>query len=153
MSIAKTKYQIKYAKNRESNLRNTRKHYKKYRKRILAYQARYRAAHKEEIAERDRRYRQSHKENQYLRVRARAARVKGKVIKEEISNWGKGTCGICDTSLDGKFEMDHIIPLSKGGLHIGANIQLAHRYCNRSKKDRLDFKINKTALPDGLFVS
>ena len=153
MSITKTKYQIKYEKYRESNLRSKRKHYQKNRDRILEYQAKYRATHKKEIADRDRIYRQKNKEQEYLRVRARAAKVKGKVIKEEITNWNTGLCGICDEPHYGKYEFDHIIPLSKGGEHTASNMQLAHKYCNRSKKDRLNFKINKTALVDGLFVS
>lgn len=32
--------------------------------------------------------------------------------------------------------LDHIIPLSKGGLHIRENVQLAHRTCNSLKGDR-----------------
>lgn len=152
MSITKTKYQLKYEKHREGNLRSKRRHYLENREKILDYQARYRAANKKKIADRDRVYRQNHKLENTLSARARHAKRKGKVIKEEITNWGKGICGICDGDLGDKFEMDHILPISKGGEHKASNIQLAHRYCNRSKKDRVGFKINKTALTDGLFV-
>lgn len=37
--------------------------------------------------------------------------------------------------------MDHIIPLSRGGTHTYNNVQLAHLFCNLSKKDN--------ALPQG----
>ncbi len=47
----------------------------------------------------------------------------------------KGICGICREPVDvqSNWELDHIIPLSKRGPHSYANIQLAHRRCNRSK--------------------
>ena len=34
--------------------------------------------------------------------------------------------------------VDHIIPLSKDGLHAKANCQLAHRLCNSLKQDTLE---------------
>lgn len=143
----------KYQKYREGNLQNKRDHYQKNRERILQYQAEYRAKNKDSIAARDKIYRQAHKDDLRLGTRARLAKRKGKVFKEDVTNWGTGICGICDEPHNGKYEFDHIIPLSKGGEHTASNIQLAHKYCNRSKKDRLNFKINKTALTDGLFVS
>ena len=142
----------KYQKYRESNLKNKREYYKVNREKILAYQSEYRAKNKKRIAERDKVYRQLHKEDLRLGTRARHAKIRGQVIKEQIINWHTRICGICDELIDKQFEYDHIIPLSKGGTHETANVQLAHRYCNRSKKDRTNFKINKTALADGLFV-
>lgn len=46
-----------------------------------------------------------------------------------------GICGICRERVDPMtaWEVDHIKPISKGGLHCYANVQLAHRKCNRSK--------------------
>lgn len=49
-----------------------------------------------------------------------------------------GFCGICNEEVDPfDFEIDHIIPLSKGGEHSYGNTQPAHRFCNRSKGNRL----------------
>lgn len=50
-----------------------------------------------------------------------------------------GICGICKLDVDkmSPWEVDHIVPISKGGLHAYANVQLAHRKCNRSKAARL----------------
>jgi len=47
----------------------------------------------------------------------------------------KGLCGICMMPVDPKssWEVDHIIPLAKGGVHSYDNVQLAHRSCNRRK--------------------
>jgi 5-methylcytosine-specific restriction endonuclease McrA len=51
----------------------------------------------------------------------------------------KGQCGICSTPVDpaSPWEVDHIIPISKGGPHSYANVQLSHRKCNRPKSARL----------------
>jgi 5-methylcytosine-specific restriction endonuclease McrA len=51
----------------------------------------------------------------------------------------KGVCGICLSPVDpsSRWEIDHIIPISKGGAHAYANVQLSHRRCNRSKSARL----------------
>lgn len=46
----------------------------------------------------------------------------------------KGICGICSTPIgSSRWEVDHKVPLSKGGRHAYDNVQLAHRRCNRSK--------------------
>lgn len=46
----------------------------------------------------------------------------------------QGLCGICGKSVDPRdFHLDHIRPLSKGGMHEYGNVQIAHPFCNRSK--------------------
>lgn len=50
----------------------------------------------------------------------------------------KGTCRICLKSIGTeKWEIDHIIPISRGGAHSYANVQLSHMTCNRQKAARL----------------
>lgn len=142
--------QTKYQKYRERNLQNKRDHYQKNKERIKAYQAEYRAKNKDRIAIRDAEYRKTHATECNLRSRARAARVKGKVVKEEITNWGANICGICDELLDGLVEMDHILPLNKGGLHTADNLQLTHRTCNRRKKDQIGFTLTERKAPQGV---
>src|SRR4029077_7929174 len=46
-------------------------------------------------------------------------------------------CGICKLPITGKFHVDHIIPISKGGRHILSNLQLTHPRCNQSKSAKL----------------
>jgi len=48
-----------------------------------------------------------------------------------------GDCGICGlpVSLE-EFAIDHIMPISKGGPHLLANLQIAHKACNSSKGNR-----------------
>jgi 5-methylcytosine-specific restriction endonuclease McrA len=47
----------------------------------------------------------------------------------------KGICGICRSPVepDSKWEVDHVMPISRGGAHSYANVQLTHRRCNRQK--------------------
>lgn len=55
-------------------------------------------------------------------------------------------CGICNEPVDPATPvrtaryptLDHIIPLSKGGEHSYANVQLAHLACNARKYNRID---------------
>src|SRR5688572_6836012 len=46
-----------------------------------------------------------------------------------------GVCGICRKAVEmtSNWEIDHIMPMSKGGAHSYANVQLSHRKCNRAK--------------------
>lgn len=55
-------------------------------------------------------------------------------------------CGICGTPVDFSYRaphplsptVDHIIPINKGGHPFALeNLQLAHRWCNRQKSDKL----------------
>lgn len=48
-----------------------------------------------------------------------------------------GMCGICHEFIVGDFHVDHVIPLSKGGLHGYINVQPAHPLCNYRKGDRV----------------
>lgn len=64
-------------------------------------------------------------------------------------------CGICGEPVDRQFkaphplsaEVDHIIPVSRGGHPSDLkNLQLAHRWCNRIKSNKLmERKIIETA--------
>jgi hypothetical protein len=47
-----------------------------------------------------------------------------------------GMCGICKEFIIGKFHVDHVIPLAKGGVHCYTNVQPAHPLCNIRKKDK-----------------
>lgn len=55
----------------------------------------------------------------------------------------QGKCVYCLTKLEKNFHRDHIIPISKGGGHTIANIQLLCPKCNMKKGSKLpeDFKL------------
>ncbi|MCR5402455.1 MAG: HNH endonuclease [Butyrivibrio sp.] len=89
--------------------------------------------------------------------RNRAAKERGKEIRKEqmkkafvepvglkyVYRAYRGVCAICGLPVPETTEpsnqwaatVDHIIPLSKGGLHKRDNCQLAHRLCNSIKLD------------------
>lgn len=64
---------------------------------------------------------------------------------DEIYKRDRGICQLCGgkVSLDYSIyhpqsaSLDHIIPLSRGGTHEAANVQLAHLYCNMSKGSKV----------------
>lgn len=73
-----------------------------------------------------------------------------KVYFNKIYKRDKGICQICGKPVkyDKRPEnpvgatIDHIIPLSKGGLHSMDNCQLAHRICNSLKSDIINYVYN-----------
>ena len=47
-------------------------------------------------------------------------------------------CGICKAHVPySQFNLDHVIPLSRGGLHAYSNVQTSHGICNRRKHNKL----------------
>ena len=71
-------------------------------------------------------------------------------LKTTYRNYG-GVCAICGLPVPKTTEsenqwaatVDHIIPLSQGGMHSKSNCQLAHRLCNSIKLDTTDdFRID-----------
>jgi len=52
-----------------------------------------------------------------------------------------GVCGICGSDVDPlEFDVDHRIPLERGGEHSYANTQVAHPTCNAGKRTRLPWE-------------
>ena len=100
----------------------------------------------EKTIEERRRYRRSHYEaNRSAYVSAAAARralTKGatleKVERSVVWERDRGICHICGLPADKeRWDLDHIVPLSKGGPHAYANVAVSHPICNRRKWDKL----------------
>lgn len=61
----------------------------------------------------------------------------------------KAPCALCGEPIDytlrtpdpWSFEVDHIIPLNRGGPDVFENTQASHRGCNRDKWDRLESEL------------
>lgn len=66
------------------------------------------------------------------------------VLKEEIAQRDHWRCQLCGDPVDSRLawphpmsaSMDHVVPLTKGGAHDPANVQLAHLRCNVAKSNR-----------------
>ncbi len=75
--------------------------------------------------------------------RKRRAKTKTEITKAqwlEILEINDNRCAYCLTKSD-KLEVDHIIPLARGGLHEVDNIVPACEICNTSKNDKLLLEI------------
>lgn len=97
------------------------------------------------------------KHNNYKKTIKKSKRYEGITIDSDISLFklskrDHNICQICGLAVDWNDykktdraticgdmypSIDHITPISKGGLHSWGNIQLAHRKCNYIKKDEL----------------
>lgn len=134
------------------------------------YQKKYRQSHKEERKEEKRRYRQSAKRKEGNKKYAQSTRGrefhrmcdrKRRAIKESLNFWEswmndswegmlnqtKGYCPKCNKHVGtDKLTMDHIIPLSKGGLHRIDNVQPLCILCNCSKWDKIELNPKKEML-------
>lgn len=74
--------------------------------------------------------------------RSRNARKRGafveRVEKSVVFEMDDGICRLCGLFVDpGHWDLDHTVPLAKGGMHGYNNVQVAHPSCNRRKSDRM----------------
>ena len=132
------------AKDREKYAANPGKHkaYKeangdKIRARAAVYGKAYREANPEKCREAYLRWKRANKLAVRLHVQARRKRLgSGVVTKDDILALLKDQDGVCfwtGDSLGDGFDIDHIVPLSRGGNHEMGNVCLATPRANRSK--------------------
>lgn len=80
------------------------------------------------------------KRAQNARKRALRYGVQGHFTQFTIKNLyvkQRGKCACCGEVFNGKFEVDHIIPLSKGGSNFPDNLQLLTPICNKKKGGKI----------------
>ena len=67
----------------------------------------------------------------------RRARIRGTQVERIdyalVLERAAGQCGICREPLALPIEIDHVVPLARGGTHTYDNLQAAHAGCNRRK--------------------
>jgi 5-methylcytosine-specific restriction endonuclease McrA len=76
--------------------------------------------------------------------RARKRSAEGKYTAEDIRAihvMQKGKCAYCKSRLGGRYQVDHIRPLARGGSNLRTNLQLTCRSCNARKhaQDPIDY--------------
>ena len=82
-----------------------------------------------------------------MRARAHSRRAAGNTqniakLTEDVLKRIKGeetvNCGICGRAISDadEFQVDHIVPITKGGTHELENLQPAHENCNKRKGNR-----------------
>ena len=110
---------------------------------LQAYHREYYEANKEEIKEKQRVYAQANPETVSQPKRRYRARKRGNGTAPFPKNWKadqlarqKGRCYYCGKKAK-QWEVEHVIPISKGGPDTPENCVLACRSCNRSKAAKL----------------
>ena len=134
---------------REEQLKSGREarrvYYERNREKVLARNRATRAAawsdpiKREEMRERTRRWAgknadriRANSSNRRARLRGAAGSYTHKDV-QEIHRLQCGKCAACRCSLKKGYEVDHIVPVSRGGSNSRKNIQLLCVRCNRSK--------------------
>jgi len=74
----------------------------------------------------------AHRQNRKARLLAVGGRITAVDVRHAFSMQG-GTCAYCPADLTQGYEVDHKMPVSRGGSNTPENICLACRPCNRSK--------------------
>jgi 5-methylcytosine-specific restriction endonuclease McrA len=106
----------------------------------------YAATHSVEKTERARQWRLTNVERSRKLFREAAGRRRSRKLNQFVEDvdpqvvWDRdqGICGICKDPADhDRFDIDHIVPISKGGEHSYVNAQLAHPSCNYRKSDKV----------------
>lgn len=104
-----------------------RENYLRKREDRLSYAAAYKAANRSRYTDNEQR-RRARKLNQFVED----------VDRSVVYKMHGGMCGICEQFVpEDDFHVDHVIPLSKGGMHGYINVQPAHPMCNMRKGDRV----------------
>jgi len=75
-------------------------------------------------------------QNRRARIRANGGRL-SKGLGARLFALQLGHCVYCKRSLESAYEMDHIVPLARGGKNVDENIQLLCPPCNRRKHTKL----------------
>lgn len=72
-------------------------------------------------------------------AKRRTLLVDSELSHKKVEQWLKlqePVCAYCKTCCKEYYEIDHILPLSRGGAHSLDNLAISCRSCNRSKKDK-----------------
>lgn len=150
-----------YVKNKEKCRERTNKWRAANREYVNARDKRYRLEHPDIEFRKQQKYRETHREKLYLKGKTyrtthadyflnkarerkaiRNSQSDGTVTlqyEHQLFESQHGLCAYCkaDLSITGK-HLDHIIPLSRGGLHTANNVHWTCPTCNMSKGDSLE---------------
>ncbi len=121
-------------------------HYAANRERKKSQSRAWYAANKDRAQKRQKEYSAEHPE--LIKACSRKSRSKRRAIAKKVFvdyvdpqvvfARDNGICGICKKPVGAScWEIDHMIPISRGGAHAYVNVQLAHRACNRAKGAKL----------------
>ena len=134
----KAYFQSRYQRQKEAGLFSTPE--------AKARDARYYEKNKAHIDARISAYKSAHPEVSRNATRKRRARIRGdggsfsRDIEQILLVMQRGKCANCRKKLE-RFDLDHIVPIARGGRNVDSNAQLLCPTCNRRKhsKDPIAF--------------
>jgi|SRR5579859_6154136 len=117
-----------------------KQYYRDHRELLVAQAAMRRETQREHIRAIDKRSRLKHRASTQASTSAYQARLRGQYVApvslDVLYARDKGVCALCGEPVNrSEASIDHIVPLSEGGLHGPDNVQLAHRSCNSRKQN------------------
>ncbi len=123
----------------------------KHPEKVKATQDAWKVKNKEKIQAQQRAWTENNRGKVRLYTRMANARRRSNGLRNptavvaDLQNRQKGMCAICSVRLKGKFHIDHIMPLARGGENLPRNLQLLCVPCNLSKRDKhpVDFMQSK----------
>ena len=138
-----------YQANREKILERKKQYYQANREKLAEYKKQYDQENREKLAEYGKQYFQKNREAFYAHNQKRRAlkrNAAGIATAADIKarfNYHGNRCYYC--GCDGNMQIEHRIPLSRGGTHWPANIVPACERCNKSKGAKTEKEFNKPA--------
>jgi 5-methylcytosine-specific restriction endonuclease McrA len=142
-----------YKLHRTDCLRACKRRYETHRDQIKAYHQQYNRVHRARLRAYQARWRKTNYETwapqHRAAIRNRRARLKGvggTHTSSDIARLFKrqdGRCVYCNARLE-RYEVDHIIPVSRGGSNWPSNLQLLCMRCNRSKQNKLPEEFSRS---------
>ena len=133
----------KYRRDNKEELSIKRKKYRQINKeKIIIQQREYQQINKEKISARHKKYRKDNpdKVNNYI-ANYRAKKFSQIYILTETEKDQIELLYRKRQELGSGWHVDHIIPISKGGFHHPANLQIVTAQYNLQKHDKLDFRL------------
>lgn len=137
-----------YSENKESVIKRTREYKKKNSNKVKAQSKALYESNKEQRIKQIQEWRDKNPEKIKIytakKNNNRRAASSGKISQERVAfllEAQRGKCANCKEKLMGRYHVDHIRPLSRGGENADSNIEILCPSCNQRKhaKDPIDW--------------
>lgn len=139
-SKIQAKYREYYAENKERILNNSHEYYKNNKEQILLYKKQYRQTEQGKLAAKNGR------NNRRAREKSACDNTVTSSALKEIADKQGNKCYFCSIDIDVKSSsshVEHLTPLSKGGLHSVSNVVWSCASCNLKKNNKTEKEYNE----------